>query len=130
MSRTSAVWLGSALLAITAVFHLTGFSAIPASPPIRDASSFYEAVLRPLWIFASIHWLLIALVCVLASQLRSSATRIVLLCCGGGVLIDSAVLYWFIGSFIGVWLLAAAGVAMLVAASGNAWPKKADSERH
>ena len=127
MARLNAVWLGSALLAITALFHLTGFSAIPASPPIKDASTFYEAVLRPLWIFASVHWLLIAMVCVLASRSRSGAPRMVLVCCGGGVLIDAAVLYWFIGSFIGVWLLAAAGVAMLIAAWGNAWPTKANS---
>ena len=130
MRRIYAVWLGSALLAITALFHLSGFLAIPASPPITDASTFYEAVLRPLWLFASMHWLLIASVCVFVAKSPLVAARIVLPCCGCVVLVDEAVLYWFIGSFIGVWLLAAAGVAMMVAAFGNTSPTKANPERN
>lgn len=124
-----AVWLGSALLAITALVHLTGFPAIPASPPITDASTFYEAVLRPLWLFASIHWLLIATVCVLVVRSPWGAARIVLRCCGGFVLVDSAVLYWFIGPFVGVWLLAVAGAALMVATPGRSRPTTANSER-
>ncbi len=129
MRRTYAVWLGSALLTITALVHLTGFLAIPPSLPITDASTFYEAVLRPLWLFASIHWLLLAAVCVLLTTSPFGAARIVMLCCGGVILVDAAVLYWFIGPFIGVWLLLAAGVAMLVAAFGSTSPKKAKSAR-
>lgn len=124
-----AVWIGSALLAITALVHLIGFLAMPASPPITDASTFYESVLRPLWLFASMHWLLIATVCLLVARWPLGAARIVLLCCGCVVLIDAAVLYWFIGPFIGVWLLAAAGVAMLVVPFGKSSLTKAISVR-
>lgn len=127
--RAYAAWLGSALLAITALVHLTGFPAIPVSAPITDASTFYEAALRPLWLFASIHWLLIATICVLAARSRLGAARTVLLCCGGVVVVDAAVLYWFIGSFVGVWLLAAAGVAMMVATTGSSSLTQVNSER-
>lgn len=129
LRRAYAAWLGSALLTITALVHLTGFSAIPASPPITDAPTFYEAVLRPLWLFASIHWLLIATVCVLAASSARGARRIVLLCCGGVILVDSVVLYWFIGPFIGVWLLAAAGVALMVATMENSSLTQVNFER-
>lgn len=129
LRRVYAVWVGSALLAITALVHLTGFPAMPASPPITDASTFYEAVLRPLWLFASAHWLLIATVCMFAARSPWGAARIVLLACGGVVLVDAVVLYWFIGPFMGVWLLAAAGVAMMVATIGNSSLTQVNSEQ-
>lgn len=129
MRRTYAVRLGSALLAITALVHLTGFLALPDSSPITDTSTFYQAALRPLWLFATMHWLLIATVCGLLARSPVGAVRIVLTCCGGIVLIDAAALYWFIGPFIGVWLLAAAGVAMMVGAFGKTSPTDAKSMR-
>lgn len=129
MRRVHAVWLGSAVLASGALFHTTGFPAIPASPPITDAATFYQAALRPLWLFASLHWLLIAMVCVLVTRSSTGAARTILLCCGFTVLIEAAVLYWFIGPFIGVWLLAAAGVAITIAALVKSLPTTAKFER-
>lgn len=87
MRRTYAVRLGSALLAITALVHLTGFLALPDSSPITDTSTFYQAALRPLWLFATMHWLLIATVCALLARSPVGAVRIVLTCCGGTLLV-------------------------------------------
>lgn len=129
MPRTYAAWFGSGLLVITALFHLTGFPAIPAAPSITDASTFHEAVLKPLWLFAAMHWLLIATVGTLLARSPSGVARIVLLCCGSIVLIDASVLYWFVGPFIGVWFLMMAGLAMMVAALPKNVPKDARSHR-
>lgn len=128
LRRTHAAWLGCALLVITALVHLTGFSAIPVSPSIVDTATFYQAVLRPLWVFATIHWLLIATVCALSARSSSGVAQVVLACCGGAILIDVAVLYWFIGSFIGVWLLTIAGAAIAVSAFSKAVSQTAQSE--
>lgn len=53
--RVHAVWLGSALLTIIALFHFTGYFGIAAPQPGSGPAAFFDAALRPLWLFASLH---------------------------------------------------------------------------
>lgn len=110
-----AVWIGSALLAIGALFHLTGFVSIPSADPVGGLGKFFDAALRALWLFVGLHWLLIATVCVLAAKSGARFARLILLCCAIIILSDAALLCWFLGPFIGAAILAAAGTAFLVA---------------
>ena len=113
-----AVWFGSALLTFGALFHFSGVFAIPSSDP-GGGMGFFETALRPLWLFASLHWLLIALICVIASRSGGPTARAILLCCAAAVLADATLLYWFIGPFIGEIILAATGIAFMIGAMKN-----------
>lgn len=118
-NSTYFVWAGSALLAVTALFHLTGFPAISAPQAIDSTASFLEASLRPLWLFAGVHWLLISFICIIAEKSGQGLGRLLLRCCACVVLADALLLYWFIGPFVGVALLAASGLATTVASFGK-----------
>ena len=110
------VWIGAALLTITALFHFTGYFQIPAPRSGAGSASFFDATLRPLWLFASLHWLLAAAVCVLAIRAEPSIARPILLGCASVVLADAILLYVFIGPFIGAATLAGAALLMIVGA--------------
>ena len=114
--RPYAVWVGSALLTITALFHLAGYVEIPARAPGSGSPSFFDAALRPLWLFASLHWLLTAVICVLVVKTEPRIARTVLLCCAAIVIADAVLLYRFIGPFIGEAILAAAALLVMVGA--------------
>lgn len=115
-TRTAyAVWIGSALLAVCALFHLSGYVSIPSANPIGGVGKFFDAALRALWLFAALHWLLIATVCVLAAKSGARFARLILLICAAIILTDAALLFWFLGPFIGAAILVAAGTAFLVA---------------
>lgn len=110
------VWVGAALLAITALFHFTGYFQIPLPRTGAGTPSFFDAALRPLWLFASLHWLLTAAVCVLVIKAESRIARPILLGCAAIVIVDAVLLYRFIGPFIGEIILAAAAVLIIVGA--------------
>ena len=110
-----AVWIGSALLTIGALFHLTGYFSIPSANPVDGLGKFFDAAMHALWLFAGLHWLLIATVCVLAAKSEGRFVRLILMCCAVIILTDAALLFWFLGPFIGAAILAAAGTAFLVA---------------
>ncbi|WP_420608258.1 hypothetical protein [Novosphingopyxis sp.] len=114
--RAYSVWLGSALLTITALFHFTGYFEIPAPQPGLGSPSFFDATLKPLWIFASLHWLLTAAICLLIARGEPSVAQIILLVCAGVLILDAILLYIFIGPFIGEALLTAAALMFVVGA--------------
>ena len=110
-----AAWIGSALLTIGALFHLTGYVSIPSANPVDGLGKFFDAALHALWLFAGLHWLLIATVSVFVAKSDGRFVRLILLCCAVSILTDAALLFWFLGPFIGAAILAAAGSAFLVA---------------
>lgn len=111
-----AVWIGAALLTITALFHFTAYFEIPAPRVGAGAPGFFDAALRPLWLFASLHWLLTAAVCVLVTKAEQHIARPILLACAAIVIVDAALLYRFIGPFVGEVILVAAALLMVVGA--------------
>ena len=111
-----AVWVGAALLAVTALVHLGGYATIPDSDTASGQGRLYAILLRPLWLFAGLHWLLIALLCLLVADAGPHVRRAMLGCCALFVFADAILLYAFVGPFIGVALLAAAATAFGVAA--------------
>jgi hypothetical protein len=113
MNKPVAVWIGAALLTITALFHFTGYFQIPDTSPSAGSARFFDAALRPLWLFASLHWLLTAAVCVLVVKAEPRVARSILVGCAAIVLLDALLLYLFIGPFIGEAMLAAAALLMI-----------------
>lgn len=112
--RPYAVWIASALLATTALFHFTGYFAIP--PHRTGSPDFFDAALRPLWLFASLHWLLTAAICVLAVRAGPRIAQAILLGSAAAALVEAVLLYQFIGPFIGEAVLATAAMLLIAGA--------------
>lgn len=116
VQRAYLVWFGSALLTITALFHFTGYFQLPNSQPGSETKSFFDAALRPLWLFASLHWLLTAATCMIVVKAEPRIARTILLGCAAIVIVDAVLLYRFIGPFIGEAFLAASALLLTVGA--------------
>lgn len=121
-----ALWLGLVLVTLTALFHLSGYVAIPVDNTVGRSPDIFALALRPLWVIAGGHWLLIAAVCYLVSR-PARKTRTILQFCACAMFADAAVLTWLIGPFIGAVLLAAAGIAILAASLGCTAPPAGNS---
>lgn len=113
---TYSVWFGSALLTITALFHFTGYFQIPVPQPSSGPPSFFDVALKPLWVFASLHWLLTAAICTLVVKAEPHIARNILLACAAVVVVDAVLLYFALGPFIGEALLAAAAFLLMMGA--------------
>ena len=116
--RGMAAWIGAGLLVVTALFHLSGFAAIPAS----DGGGFFDLAMRPLWLFAGAHWLLLA---VIGLMPVSAGVRLAI---AAALLLDAALLAWFLGPFIGAATLGASGAAFAVSGLRAERPITAPSE--
>jgi hypothetical protein len=109
-----ATWLGSALLAATAAFHASGL------PDIRTAAAAarYEGMLgmaiEPLWLFPSLHWAVLALIALALPGGRSASLALLLI--GLLLVADAALLFFYLGPFVGEAMLAGAGSCFVAAA--------------
>ena len=72
------VWGGSVVLAVTAVFHTTGWSDVVAAADEAQLSGFLNAAVKSLWIYASYHWLFVAVLGAIAAAHPSRLARLVL----------------------------------------------------
>ncbi len=102
----SLVWAGSAVLAATAAFHATGWPDVAAAADDASLSPFLSAVVKGLWIYASYHWLFVAVLAALAVAHPSRLARIVLAVSALVLAADAILLLVAVGPFIGEALLA------------------------
>ena len=108
-------WTGAVILAATAAFHFTGYeSAAAASIALKDETQL-AAALPPLWLFPTMHWGALSLIAIAASFSTSGLARFLLIAMALLIGADAAMLFHFIGPFIGEAMLA--GSAILFAAA-------------
>ncbi|MCP3976843.1 MAG: hypothetical protein GY720_20345 [bacterium] len=100
------VWAGSAVLAVTAAFHATGWSDVAAAADEALLSPSMNAVVKGLWIYASYHWVFVAVLAAVAVAHPSRLARIVLALSALLLAADTVLLLIAVGSFIGEALLA------------------------
>ncbi len=100
------VWTGSAVLAATAAFHASGWSDVAAAVDESSLSPSMNAVVKGLWIYASYHWLFVAVLAALAVAHPSRLARIVLALAALLLAADTVLLLVAVGPFIGEALLA------------------------
>jgi len=104
--------IGSLILVVTAVYHLTATGdAVDAMAPIE--ASFFKSGLTGMWVLPGIHWIFFAALAFSLSFYKSNAGSIVLVSIGVWVLIDAVITFRYVGAFIGVYMLAAAGLCIL-----------------
>ena len=100
------VWAGSAVLTATAAFHATGWSDVVAAADEASLSSFMSAVVKGLWVYASYHWLFVAVLAAVAVAHPSQLACIVLALSALLLAADAVLLLVAVGPFIGEALLA------------------------
>lgn len=105
------VWAGSLVLAGTAAFHGSGWSGVAAAVDEAGLSAFLAAVVKGLWLYASYHWLFVAILAALAVLYPSRLARLVLALSAALLAADAVLLMLSVGPFIGEALLAVAMVA-------------------
>ena len=100
------VWAGSAVLAATAAFHATGWPGAAAAVDEATTNTFLRAIVKGLWIYASYHWLFVAVLAAVAVAHPSRLARIVLALSAVVLTADVILLLVAAGPFIGEALLA------------------------
>ncbi len=114
---------GSAVLAATAAFHASGWPDVAAAVDEASLSPSMGAVVKGLWIYASYHWLFVAVLAVVAVAHPSRLARVILALAALVLAADVVLLFVAVGPFIGEALLAvsvatyAAGAFLLGAES-------------
>lgn len=104
--------VGALILLATAYFHMTAMPQLKGLVTAID-SDFYRKGLPAMWMLPSVHWLFIACLSVGLSRYQSKACAAVLMAFGVWVLVDALITALHIGPFIGVYMLAAAGLLLL-----------------
>lgn len=104
--------LGALILLVTAGFHMT---ALPELKTVLAGlePGFFQTGLLATWILPSVHWLFIAFLSVGLSRYKSNSCAAILMAFGCWVLIDAAMTFAHVGSFIGVYMLGLAGLLLL-----------------
>ena len=100
------VWAGSGVLAATAAYHATGWPGVAAAADESSLSPFMSAVVKGLWIYASYHWLFVAVLAAVAVAHPSPLARMVLALAALLLAADAVLLFVAVGPFIGQALLA------------------------
>lgn len=95
------------LLFIVALIHLSGFLGLPKAPEVINASSFHTIALQPLWLFASIQWIMIAAICEYSIRLNTGSARTLLAICVTVLFLNAALLFAYLGPFVGAFALSA-----------------------
>ncbi|MCP3936593.1 MAG: hypothetical protein GY708_14600 [Actinomycetia bacterium] len=89
------------MLAATAAFHATGWSDVAASVDEASLSPSMSAVVKGLWIYASYHWLFVAVLAAVAVAHPSRLARIVLALSALLLAAETVLLLIAVGPFIG-----------------------------
>lgn len=111
------VVLGSLVLFASAALHtFAGFSALPQWLASSNLNPSLQAALRVVFFSLGWHWVLTAIVALLAGLTETKLRKMLVLLCGLAVLLEAAVGASMMGFFIGNELIGAA--ALLLVCSG------------
>lgn len=110
------IWLGAAILAVTAAFHFTGFASVKAAAAALESETLAAKALAPLWLFPTAHWFFIAVMAFAASFSSSKFARGFLGAAAVIIALDAGLLYYYLGPFIGEAMLAAAALCFALGA--------------
>lgn len=110
------VWLGSLVLTATAAFHGSAWPGVAAAVDEAHLSPYLVPVVKGLWLYASYHWLFVAILAAVAVRYPSRLARIVLGLAAALLAADLLLVLRSVGPFFGAALLA---VSMLAYGSGS-----------
>lgn len=128
MSRASNVLCitGCVLLFVTALFHGTGYPGVSHTVSQSDHPAMLKAALPGMWLHFSVH-LIVLIAFGLFASFSKCRSRSLLSLLTIAVAADAVLVFYFVGFFAGVALLAAASVCFAVSALLQAKPGLRDS---
>jgi len=104
--------LGALILLAGAAFHMTAMPEIQALLAGVQVG-FFQKALAGMWIMPAAHWIFIACLSIGLSRYKSKACAAILMAFGVWVLIDAFITFMHVGPFLGVYMLAVAGLLLL-----------------
>jgi hypothetical protein len=110
------VALGSVVLIATAAFHASGYTAVAGALNRTALNYFLRGGLRGLWLMFSIQLVVVAILCLAVAWRPQNQTRMVIFFCCLLLGLETWLLYWSVGFFIGEVLLGVTLVCYLLAA--------------
>ena len=111
------VAIGSLILAVTAAFHFTGFADISAWVAATGDAGFFAQAIPTIWLFPTVHWLIIAIGLVAGAWFAMAGLRLLLFACALLIAIDAVLIVYAVGPFIGSAMLLAAALCYAFAAT-------------
>ena len=104
--------LGALILLAGAAFHMTAMPGVMAAV-LGVESEFFRKALPGMWVIPALHWIFIAFLSLGLSRYKSKACAAVLIGFGLLLIVDAVVTFHYLGAFIGVYMMAAAGGLLL-----------------
>ncbi|MFQ5524916.1 MAG: hypothetical protein ACE5GX_01515 [Thermoanaerobaculia bacterium] len=122
MNAKRLVWVGSIVLAATAALHGSGYRDVTAAVAESNIEGMFSGAIGGLWLYASVHWLFIAVLAVVAVEIAAPATPWILGLAAAVLAVDIVVLLVYVGPFFGEAML---GSAFLAYVGGAALVRRA-----
>lgn len=110
------VALGSVVLIGTAIFHGSAYTAVASALDKTALNYFLRGGLRGLWLMFSVQLVVVALLCLSVVWRPHDQTKIVICFCSLLLALETALLFWSVGFFIGEALLGVTLVCYVLAA--------------
>jgi len=104
--------LGAFILLITAAFHMTGLSDVRASVTGVERELFRDG-LPGMWAMVGAHWIFMAFLSLGLSRYKSNSCAAILIAFGLWLLVDALIIFKYVGFFVAIYMIGAAGLLLL-----------------
>ena len=104
--------LAALILLAGAVFHMSAMAGVKASLAGVEPA-FFKSALAGMWVMPAMHWVFIAFMSIGLARYRSRSCAAILMGFGLWVLVDGLLTFMHVGPFMGVYMLALAGLLLL-----------------
>ena len=104
--------IGALILLVGSWIHSDALAQARMSIAVMD-DGFFRDAMPAMWVMPSIHWIFIACLAFGLSFYKSRAGSVILIAFGVWLLVDAALVYRYVGAFMGVFMLGAAGLFIL-----------------
>ena len=109
------VTIGSIVLFASAALHsLAAYPKVSAALSASNLNARLQRPLRAVFLMVGWDWIVIAIVALLAAFTETRLRKILVLCCGVAVLVETALTLVFIGVFLGNEMIGTAAVLLIV----------------
>lgn len=102
------------VLVLAAALHLSGLPWAQQATAVEGLAPFMKAAIIPLWLFASVHWLVLAAILVANPSQHDKASRTIVVLAAFMMFVDAGLLFAYIGPFVGGYALAMAGLLLIL----------------
>lgn len=123
------IGIGCLVLAAGAVLHLgAAYPQVSAGVQGSNLSTGLQSGLRSVFLIVGWHWLMIAVITMIAAFSRASSAKVIILLCAIVLIVDGAVMAKFLGWFVGTDMIFVSAFLILCGGFAIAPAKRAVEE--